>query len=88
MFLCGGAGTPTHPPTSEAPQTNGSVFPAITGGAGSQPLATAQGSKAIESLTLFDFSFLDLSFYKQLFMVFAFQRGTRVWMGTVTKSHL
>lgn len=57
-------------------------------GAGRQPLATAQGSKAMESLTLFDFSFLDLSLYKQLFMVFAFQRGTRVWMGTVTKSHL
>lgn len=87
MFLCGGAAD-THPPTLEAAQTNGSVFPAITGGAGSQPLATAQGSKAIESLTLFDFSFLDLSLYKQLFMVFAFQRGTRVWMGTVTKSHL
>lgn len=87
MFLCGGAGD-THPPTSQAPQTNGSVFPAITGGAGSQPLATAQGSKAIESLTLFDFSFLDLRLCKQLFMVFAFQRGTRVWMGTVTKSHL
>lgn len=54
MFLCGGAGD-THPPTSEAPQTNGAVFCAISGGAGSQSLATAQGSKPIQSLTLFDF---------------------------------
>lgn len=73
----------SHPPT--APWTDGLLWGGGCG-AGQPPLPGHSSGQT--SLTLFDFSSVDPGLYKQPFMAFASQRGSRVWMGTVTKSHL